>query len=666
MAGIQLKSIGKLFSEQFCIPNYQRGYRWEKEQVEDLLNDLYEFYNEKKLGNRNEKEIYCLQPLVVQKKDALWHVIDGQQRLTTLFIMLSCLGESEPFTLEYQTRERSKQFLKNITSDQSYKENADFYYMYCSKETIKEWMFKNIDKNKRDVFLAMIKEKVCFIWYELASEDNPISVFTRLNIGKIGLTESELVKALFLNRNNFYEKTDDKKKLLNLVEVANEWDQIEYKLQDDRFWLFFHEKGYNKPTRIDFLLDLDYKICRILPKENFDSRTYPVFSFYYDAFLKCENKHDFIQEIWSRIVSTFRRIEEWFNDDELFHYVGYICATEKKDSREIVRDLLASYDRCADKSCFVDKLKGRIKELAFPKCLDSDCLNCIYEGEGKPPKTNSRNLLLLHNVQTVIDQNESIKEDKKFSLPAFTRFPFHLLKKECWDVEHIRPSSLQDFVGERKKSERAKYIYVLKKAEDEKIKEALVHYEERVNDQETSEEDAFEELWKSINEDNSELSDLQKNKIWNYVLLDASTNREYGNACFSIKREYILRKERGFRPRLKVDRETDRETYEVTEETIPEVAFVPVCTSSVFSKSYSNYPTDLKYWSERDAAFYRLDIEKCLWWYLKDYIGEDMKKEEYESLYEEYKKNIIKEKLYDKTMFQYVKERLEMEKLFVG
>lgn len=439
---------------------------------------------------------------------------------------------------------------------------------------------------------------------------------------------------------------------MNLVEVANEWDQIEYKLQDDRFWLFFHEKGYNKPTRIDFLLDLDYKICR---KENFDSKTYPVFSYYYDAFSKCENKQDFVQVTWNRIVSTFKRIEDWFNDDELFHYVGYICATEKKGSMEIVRDLLEFYDnKRIDKPCFVNELKRRIKKLAFPSCLGSDCLDCIYEGEGKPSKTESRNLLLLHNVQTIIDQNESIREDKKFSLPAFTRFPFHLLKKECWDVEHIRPSSLQDFVGDRKKSERAKYIYVLSKTEDEKIEKARFNYYKELEEKVTTEEDAFEKLWGSINDDkdNRELSDLQKNKIWNYVLLDASTNREYGNACFSIKREYVLRKERGFRPRLKVD----RETYEVTEETIPEVSFVPVCTSSVFSKAYSNYPTDLKYWSEKDAVFYRLDIEKRLWWYLKDFINPNMKKEEYESLYEEYKRNIIKGKLYDKTMFQYAIE----------
>lgn len=47
-----------------------------------------------------------------------------------------------------------------------------------------------------------------------------------------------------------------------------------------------------------------------------------------------------------------------------------------------------------------------------------------------------------------------------------------------------------------------------------------------------------------------------------------------------------------------------------------EAAFVPVCTRNVFSKTYTDYPDDLKYWTEKDAAYYRMDMEKTLWWYI--------------------------------------------------
>ena len=86
-------------------------------------------------------------------------------------------------------------------------------------------------------------------------------MFTRLNIGKISLTNAELIKALFLNRSNF-NMGDDGYIQLRQREIASEWDNIEYALQDDEFWLFLHnlkEKGYDRPTRIDFIFDL---ICK--------------------------------------------------------------------------------------------------------------------------------------------------------------------------------------------------------------------------------------------------------------------------------------------------------------------------------------------------------------------------------------------------------------------
>lgn len=99
---IELKSVSELIGMKFFIPSYQRGYRWTEQQVKDLLNDIWEFSKKKK----QEYEFYCLQPLVVKRKneDVLnsikaatsieevetllkgsWEVIDGQQRLTEYF-----------------------------------------------------------------------------------------------------------------------------------------------------------------------------------------------------------------------------------------------------------------------------------------------------------------------------------------------------------------------------------------------------------------------------------------------------------------------------------------------------------------------------------------------------------------------------------------------------
>ena len=82
-----LKPVKELFGMNFFIPDYQRGYRWGTKQVEDLLRDLEEFY-ESICEAESSKIIYCLQPLVVMEKDNKYIVIDGQQRLTTVKILL--------------------------------------------------------------------------------------------------------------------------------------------------------------------------------------------------------------------------------------------------------------------------------------------------------------------------------------------------------------------------------------------------------------------------------------------------------------------------------------------------------------------------------------------------------------------------------------------------
>ena len=265
---IGLKTIGELFGTRFFVPNYQRGYRWTQQQVIDLLNDIKEF-NEERDG------FYCLQPLVVKQReeDTLnkireannleevknllkgdWEVIDGQQRLTTIYILLTCFGVSCPYSLEYETRKSSAEFLKNMDSyDRNV--NIDYFFMAKAKESVTMWMQEQFgtDENNKKSYLKKLKGKVKFIWYETTEED-PIKVFTRLNIGKIALTNSELVKALFLNSSNFSNSIQ-----LRQQEIAGEWDKIEYALQNDEFWMFLHNKGYDRPTRIDFILDL---ICK--------------------------------------------------------------------------------------------------------------------------------------------------------------------------------------------------------------------------------------------------------------------------------------------------------------------------------------------------------------------------------------------------------------------
>ena len=140
---IEMKSLIELRNGRiFYVPAYQRGYRWNEEQVKDLLDDLYSF-----ASGENKELFYCLQPIIVKKiskdstqwrtiveKDSyidrekeIYEVVDGQQRLTTLYILLQYIidkaneedKEDERkamYNLIYETRKEMTSFLENIAT----------------------------------------------------------------------------------------------------------------------------------------------------------------------------------------------------------------------------------------------------------------------------------------------------------------------------------------------------------------------------------------------------------------------------------------------------------------------------------------------------------------------------------------------------------------------
>ncbi len=614
---IELKSVKELLGMKFLIPSYQRGYRWTEQQVKDLLNDIWEFSGKKK----QEYEFYCLQPLVVKRKDndnvileeikknaqnlddvksmlksCSWEVIDGQQRLTTIFIILSELGEKDGYSLEYETRNDSKEFLKNI-EDKKKDENIDYYHIYQSQKTVSDWL-SNIDKDKdedkKSKFKDVLLNNVRFIWYESVDGD-PIKVFTRLNIGKISLTNAELIKALFLNRSNFGEKDAEHLKLRQ-QEIASEWDNIEYTLQNDEFWLFLHEKDYDRPTRIDFIFDL---ICEQnflkLEDKSIGIDDYKTFRYFYEYFRTDSSN---IEDCWKEVKKYFQTFKEWFDDLELYHYVGYLrCPLKKKEKVIDIKELYSQWT--GTKASFVEFLKVKIK-VRIKDCND---LAKQYEVDGGPAKTTCRPLLLLHNIQTVVNQNHQLSSKEEYKLPVFYKFPFHLFKKENWDVEHIDSNTANGLENVKDQKEWLKYS-VLGANLSEELKNEIKAFLRNDNDKKP-----FEDLYQEIEKDNQSQSwhnlEQDKNKVWNFVLLDPGTNRGYGNALFPAKRRCIIGKDQGKTYLI------DNETLEVSLQD-GAIAFIPPVTKNVFLKYYNTSIDNLREWSESDAIAYKQNILETL------------------------------------------------------
>ena len=82
---LDTKLVGDIKGD-FYVPSYQRGYRWGKTEVERLLDDVYSTE-----GKRN----YCLQPVVVRKTGDRYELIDGQQRLTTIFLIYKYMNDAK-------------------------------------------------------------------------------------------------------------------------------------------------------------------------------------------------------------------------------------------------------------------------------------------------------------------------------------------------------------------------------------------------------------------------------------------------------------------------------------------------------------------------------------------------------------------------------------------
>ena len=644
MNTLELKSIAELRDMAFYIPAYQRGYRWTKRQVKDLLKDILEF-SEKK-GNAG---IYCLQPLVVVKRlsdeesvmkriheakdlsevrrllnvlKEQWEVVDGQQRLTTIRLILEVLQQPHFYDIEYETRKDSVSFLDGIIngfSNFNTIENIDYYHIKQAVSCINDWLEgKGIDRF-RNVLLHQVK----FIWYE-TQENNPKEVFTRLNIGKISLTNAELIKALLLNKSNF-SSNDYNKVRLRQQEIAMEWDVIEYTLQSNEFWLFLNEPGNECPTRIDYIFDMICQKDILECKDEEEMQTgddLKAFRYFYHYFETQEHKEEAIQTIWEKVKEIFQTLQEWFDDKELYHYIGFLICIGKS-----VNDIYQKWIGYATKSDFREKyLIEEIKK----KVRSTDIENTVYEIEPTSAqevkggiKQNCRPILLLHNLQTIINQNKVLAENKKYKEGIYYKFPFHLYKSEGWDVEHIDSNTenqLNDIRSQREWLLNAYFGLQSEKFKEikDKIEKFFMEFTgknyEQSNDSNKQEKrnKLFEELRSNIDNINGNirLSQVEKNKIWNFALLDSSTNRSYGNAIFPAKRRVIIGKDQGkkFLP-LTIDE--NGQIAECQAEN-GQSSFIPPCTKSVFLKYYNPASFDANTWNKDDAKAYLDNIKNVL------------------------------------------------------
>lgn len=643
------RAIPDLLNKKYYIPEYQRGYRWEKTQVLDLLQDLYAFF----IGD-TKGQFYCLQPIVVKEKqmnNELWYeVIDGQQRLTTIRIIMQIYDQlnnnmfttiSHKYTIMYATRPDMVDIFESIeighltasspaTIDEipsKWSRMIDSVYIYHAAKTVLKWFVE--DLSRVGVFSQYFYQtadsgtkSVQVVWYETKEEKEPHDIFNRMNSLKVELSCSELIRSLFLSKTTKFDlgSLDDfsdslkeeiqKERFTNKQTSINEkWDELELQMKDKDFQSFLTKRSDTGRNSIGLLFDLisgkyasdKAAKCEFLQLRKDDE----LYTYLY--FKKLIDKDNDAWNTWERVLSVFDKLQYWYHDRDLYHRIGFLNAIASPGTED---DVICSLLNSKIKRSVLKEqhMVNLIKDaMTLPKDKGTNLPIVSLEQLRYDVSTHYKyikKLLLLYNVETTRLQ----KEGNFFSFDRF-RYNYKMVngKEEradkTWTLEHIHAQN-SDCLPEKKKDSWYEWIVCNKAAlkkmslgspeltqEQKNIIEALERNEPICR----SKTYGYDKI-KALFDDVARFYDLLDAKadkavavhqLSNMTLLDLGQNAMVGKSPFEVKRQLICNE-------------------------ISSNKYYPICTQKVFLKMYDQEELQIHSWGQRDRILYYEDIKKKL------------------------------------------------------
>lgn len=561
---LEPKIVGGI-SENFFVPGYQRGYRWGRTEVRNLLKDIWE----------SRERPYYLQPIVVQELGDEFELVDGQQRLTTLFLILQyMLNEGlkktgANYSIRYETRPGSAKYLERPDPARS-QENIDFFHIHEAYQAIHDWFTKerkddDLQTVADELRIALFRQ-VRVIWYLAPrGEVDATKLFTRLNVGRIALTDAELVKALLLSEIRKLSSDTD----LSL-ETAVEWDMIERELRDPERWAFITGKSEEEPTHISLLFDTladkvsdDFRAkTGKTPEDRRPLRGRERPPFHTFETLRKQIASDPLG-FWRQVVDLHSLVMGWHHNRDLYHKIGYLVA-------ERVSTLAGLVPVAAErpKSAFESELDNLIRgHLSLTE-------NLLRELSFRSSKTSR--VLLLMNVETIRQRKHSTE-----------RYSFKEHASGRWSLEHLHAQNAQELP--RSSDVWEKWLRLAHRAvKGISISGAGQHANLLARVEKVLENlpvkgaqfDALERELTSVLSEGSGFTAVDIDSIANLALLDGGDNSALSNSVFAVKRNEILDRDR-------------------------EGSYIPVCTRNVFLKYYSpGAEHQADFWSIDDRRHY--------------------------------------------------------------
>lgn len=637
---LELLAIPELCNKNFFIPDYQRGYRWGEIQIRQMLEDIYSFIYDKNAAG----SFYCLQPVVVKKmtpdevaanklesafdNNTWYEVIDGQQRLTTIRIILALESRIDRFNkmrfnMYYQTRpelgklfdklgiyEENERFIVKFDNDNDQCNDIDSWHIHNAANKILDWFqngsgyFKpSIQEFKGGFYenFSNTKEKdksVQVIWYELCDKSDPYEMFKRLNDKSISLNNAELIRGMFLSDSAVYKGEElllsqfdeDVRPIVEKRELARkqshiieEWDIIEKQLWDDKFWSFIKkEKNSDEYScRIEYIFDL---ISKKTSNQKDSLYTYLEF----DGMLKSGAVKD-LWDLWLKVETYFSLLMAWYNDRYYYHKIGFLT-TELGSS--VLIEMLSESTNVSKKE-FKKTIEGRINSAIHDKKKPG---RKILDYTYKDDYNMLKRVLFLYNVET------TYKQGLEF-------FPFERYKDYEWTLEHIHAQN-SERIDHSIKDKWVEWFDENKKVlerlssrlpNDENLKllisffnneyNRLINYKDKYTFNDVTK--VFDLVLKYFNDLSAqEGTPTVMHGISNMALLSGSTNASIGNSVFEVKRQMIMD-------------DDARGNY------------IPLCTRKVFLKYYNKNDKNFTvqqnfYWSDKDRKHYLEDIKEVL------------------------------------------------------
>ena len=257
------KVIREIFNMWYCIPDYQRAYVWDTDQVRDLLDDTISAYRE------NKEAQYFLGSMVLKINEKSennvsyteYELLDGQQRITTVFLILACMRDMLTDYPQYQNslagfvyqaedailqQPERMRIIFNIRSDvrDFVNEHIKPLHGTCDSALLKDKMqakdvnisIRNmanamlvahefLEENKSDIigYLSYFLNKVLMIYVATEELQDAFQLFTVLNNRGVKLSSSDILKAENLKELSAADRTS----------WATRWEEIETYFGED-------------------------------------------------------------------------------------------------------------------------------------------------------------------------------------------------------------------------------------------------------------------------------------------------------------------------------------------------------------------------------------------------------------------------------------------------